>query len=151
MEGKRAIPVEIQALVTSTQSPNPRRVTNGVDPSRVAMLLAVLERRGGIKLSDFDVYVSTVGGVRLTEPAADLAIAIALASTVKDWPIPETLAAYGEISLAGEVRPVSSATHRAAEARRLGYRSIVDSSTGTLRAALGMARATAEPVVVPDF
>ncbi|RWZ59503.1 DNA repair protein RadA [Labedella populi] len=151
MEGKRAIPVEIQALVTSTQSPNPRRVTNGVDPSRVAMLLAVLERRGGIKLSEYDVYVSTVGGVRLTEPAADLAIAIALASTVKDWPIPETLAAYGEISLAGEVRPVSSATHRASEARRLGYRTVVDASTGTLRAALGMARAATEPVVVPDF
>jgi DNA repair protein RadA/Sms len=151
MEGKRAIPVEVQALVTATQAPNPRRVTNGVDASRVAMLIAVLERRGGIPLSSLDVYVSTVGGVRLTEPAADLAIAIALASTVRDWPIPETLAAYGEISLAGEVRPVTGAQNRAAEARRLGYRTLVDHTTGTLRAALGMARSAAEPVVVPDF
>lgn len=153
MEGKRAIPVEIQALVIKTSAPNPRRVVNGVDASRVAMLLAVLERRCAVKLSEHDVYVSTVGGVRLTEPAADLAIAIAIASAASttEWPIPETLAAYGEISLAGEVRPVTAAPHRASEARRLGYRTLVDSSVGSLRTALNMARSSAGPVVAPEF
>jgi DNA repair protein RadA/Sms len=151
MEGKRAIPVEIQALVVKTSAPNPRRVVNGVDASRVAMLLAVLERRCGTTLSDHDVYVSTVGGVRLTEPAADLAIAIAIASAASNWPIPESLAAYGEISLSGEVRPVTAAPHRASEARRLGYRKLLDSAAGSLRTALGMARSAAEPVVAPEF
>ncbi len=80
---------------------------NGVDASRVAMLLAVLERRAGLKLSDADVYVSTVGGMKLTEPGADLAIALALASAARDRPYPHTLAAVGEISLAGEIRPAT--------------------------------------------
>ena len=79
LEGRRALPVEVQALTIRTTAPNPRRIVNGVDSSRVAMVLAVLERRANIKVSDLDVYVSTVGGVRFTEPAADLAIAIAVA------------------------------------------------------------------------
>src|SRR5690606_19944930 len=113
------LPVEVQALIVKTTAPQPRRVVNGVDSSRVAMLLAVLERRGGVRLSDSDVYVSTVGGIRVTEPSADLAIALALVSASRDIPYPANLAAVGEISLAGEVREASSATRREAEARRL--------------------------------
>jgi DNA repair protein RadA/Sms len=139
LEGRRALPVEVQALVVSTPSPNPRRVTNGVDSSRVAMILAVLERRARIRLSDQDVYVSTVGGVKLTEPAADLAIALALASAANDKPLAHDLAAFGEISLAGEVRPVSSSRTRASEARRLGFTSIIDDDVRQLVRALGRA------------
>jgi DNA repair protein RadA/Sms len=139
LEGRRALPVEVQALVVSTPSPNPRRVTNGVDGSRVAMILAVLERRARIKLSELDVYVSTVGGVKLTEPAADLAIALALASAANDRPLPHDLAAFGEISLAGEVRPVSSSRVRAAEARRLGFSTIIDDDMRQLVRALNRA------------
>ncbi|GAB3615496.1 DNA repair protein RadA [Okibacterium endophyticum] len=136
MEGKRALPVEVQALVNESSAPNPRRVTNGVDSSRVAMLLAVLDRRAGLKLSDKDVYVSTVGGVRLGEPAADLAIAIAIASAAYDVAVPHTLTAFGEISLVGEIRPVSASQQRRSEAGRLGYRTIVDAESGSIREAL---------------
>ncbi|MDQ1583777.1 MAG: hypothetical protein QOF36_1831 [Microbacteriaceae bacterium] len=146
MEGRRPLPVEVQALVVGTSAPNPRRVTNGVDSSRVAMLLAVLERRAGIKLGDKDVYVSTVGGVRLTEPAADLAIALAIASAANEKAIPHTLAAFGEISLAGEIRPVTSGKQRVAEAGRLGFSTRIDAGAGSIREALrlGFAAATSE-------
>ena len=144
LEGKRALPVEIQALVVPTSAPNPRRVTNGVDSSRVAMLLAVLERRAGIKLSDKDVYVSTVGGVRLAEPGADLAIAIAVASAFNDKPVAHTVAAFGEISLAGEIRPVNGEKQRDTEATRLGYVTRLTHESGTLRQALSAAFATSK-------
>jgi len=136
MEGKRALPVEVQALVSDSSAPNPRRVTNGVDSSRVAMLLAVLDRRTGLNLGGKDVYVSTVGGVRLTEPGADLAIAIAIASAASDAAVPHTLAAFGEISLVGEIRPVSALKQRRSEAGRLGYTTVLDSEIESLRAAL---------------
>ena len=142
LEGRRAMPVEIQALVVATTAPNPRRVTNGVDSSRVAMLLAVLERRAGLKLSDKDVYVSTVGGARLTEPGADLAIAVAVASAATDKPVSHELAAFGEISLAGEIRPVTAAKMRAAEASRLGFTNILDEAQTTIRGALHTAFAS---------
>jgi DNA repair protein RadA/Sms len=100
------------------------------------MLLAVLERRAGIRLGDADVYVSTVGGIKLTEPGADLAIALALASASRDVSFPHTMAAVGEISLAGEIRPASSATQRTSEARRLGFTHLVDSDATHLREAL---------------
>ncbi|MBL3687747.1 DNA repair protein RadA [Leucobacter zeae] len=132
MEGRRALPVEVQALVAKSATPNPRRVTSGVDPSRVAMILAVIERRVGARIHDQDVYVSTVGGVRLVEPAADLAIALAILSAISDRPLPHDLAAFGEISLAGEVRPVMAGAQRAGEASRLGYARIVDAGSGTL-------------------
>jgi DNA repair protein RadA/Sms len=106
------------------------------------MLLAVLEQRAKIKLSDKDVYVSTVGGVRLTEPAADLAIAIAVASAAKDRPIAHNVAAFGEISLAGEVRPVSAAKQRNAEAVRLGFATRIDAESGSIGAAVERAFAT---------
>lgn len=145
LEGRRALPVEVQALVVATKAPQPRRVVNGVDPSRVAMILAVLERRAGLKaLGEHDVYVSTVGGVRLVEPGADLAIAVAIASAMRDRAVPHELAAFGEISLAGEVRPVAAATQRATEARRLGYTSILDVEAGSVRAAVERAMLAAK-------
>ncbi|MBC9945054.1 DNA repair protein RadA [Leucobacter sp. cx-328] len=139
MEGRRALPAEIQALVAKSATPNPRRVTSGVDPSRVAMILAVLERRAGVRLHDQDVYVSTVGGVRLVEPAADLAIALAIVSAATDTPLSHELAAFGELSLAGEIRPVTSGTQRANEASRLGYTRIIDASAGNLAEARRLA------------
>lgn len=138
VEGKRPLIAEVQALVVKSSTPQPRRVTNGVDSARVAMLLAVLERRAGLRLGDSDVYVSTVGGVRLTEPAADLAIALAIASAVQDKPIAHNLVAFGEISLAGEIRKVSNGKIRANEATRLGFIRSVDAEVGDLRAALSL-------------
>jgi DNA repair protein RadA/Sms len=143
MEGRRALPVEIQALVVGSSAPQPRRVVNGVDAARVAMILAVLERRCGLRVSAADVYVSTVGGMRLLEPAADLAIALAIAGAMRDKAIPHTLAAVGEISLAGEIRPVSAARQRAAEGRRLGYFTVLDGDVGPVRVAIQQAFAEA--------
>jgi DNA repair protein RadA/Sms len=138
MEGKRPLIAEIQALVVKSGAPQPRRVTNGLDTSRVNMLLAVLERRAGLKVGDHDVFVSTVGGVKITEPAADLAIALAIASAIQDKPIAHNLVAFGEISLAGEVRAVSNSKQRTAEANRLGFIRSVDSEVGDLKAALSL-------------
>ncbi|TAL44272.1 MAG: DNA repair protein RadA [Salinibacterium sp.] len=152
IEGRRALPVEVQALIVKSQAPQPRRIVNGVDSSRVAMLLAVLERRANLPLSGFDVYVSTVGGIRLTEPGADLAIALAIASAYRDEAYPVTLAAIGEISLAGEVRPASSARQRESEARRLGYSTLLDDQTLHVREALRLAFANFDDrVSAPAF
>lgn len=136
LEGRRALPVEVQALTIPSNAPNPRRVVHGLDSSRVAMVLAILEKRAGIKTSLLDVYVSTVGGVRFTEPAADLAIAIAVAGSVQLNSVPRTVAAVGELSLAGEIRPVTQAAQRRSEAHRLGYERVIDDRSKTLRAAL---------------
>ncbi|GAA1542798.1 DNA repair protein RadA/Sms [Microbacterium ginsengiterrae] len=141
MEGRRALPVEVQALTVESTAPNPRRVVSGLDSARVAMVLAVLEKRGGIPTGKLDVYVSTVGGVRFTEPAADLAIAIAVAGSIRQVSVPRTVAAVGELSLAGEVRAVTQAAQRRSEAARLGYAQVIDERSGTLKAALGDVRA----------
>ncbi|QDE35970.1 DNA repair protein RadA [Microbacterium foliorum] len=141
LEGRRALPVEVQALTINTTAPNPRRVVHGLDSSRVAMVLAILERRAHIKTSNLDVYVSTVGGVRFTEPAADLAIAIAVAGSIQQISVPRTVAAVGELSLAGEIRPVTQSAQRRSEAARLGYDQVVDDRSKTLRAALNDVRA----------
>jgi len=153
LEGRRALPVEVQALNLPASGPNPRRIVSGVDSARVAMVLAVLEKRAGIKVSDQDVYVSTVGGVRLVEPAADLAIALAVASAVTGRANPAKLVAIGELSLAGEIRAVTQHDQRRAEATRLGYRSIVDTASADLRGALGILphRHPADPRDIPDF
>ncbi|MGV8851730.1 MAG: DNA repair protein RadA [Rhodoglobus sp.] len=153
LEGRRALPVEVQALIVKSQAPQPRRVVNGVDASRVAMLLAVLERRAGIPLSGFDVYVSTVGGIRVTEPGADLAIALAIASAYKDKAYPAAMAVVGEISLAGEIRPASSSKQRLAEATRLGFGTVIDSEASHIREALRLAFAGAvdERIEIPEF
>ena len=139
IEGRRALRAEIQALVVRSGTPQPRRVTNGVDSSRVAMLLAVLERRAGLSLTDKDVYVSTVGGMKITEPAADLAIAIAIASAASDKVVNPAIAAFGEISLSGEIRGVTNPKLRKSEATRLGHKISLDSETGSLKAAVNAA------------
>jgi len=153
VEGRRALPVEVQALIVKSGAPQPRRVVNGVDGSRVAMLLAVLERRVGMKLSEFDVYVSTVGGIRLVEPGADLAIALAIASAFRDKAFPVTQAAIGEISLAGEIRPASQSKQRTSEAKRLGFSTVIDSEALHVREGMRRAFATStdERVDIPDF
>jgi DNA repair protein RadA/Sms len=140
LEGRRAMPVEVQALTIETKAPNPRRIVNGVDSARVAMVLAVLEKRAKIKTSDKDVYVSTVGGVRFTEPAADLAIALAVAGAVAERSIPRTFAAIGELSLAGEIRPVTRSGQRRSEAARLGYTEVIDERSASLSGALSDVR-----------
>ena len=120
MEGRRPLLNEVQALVVPTGAPNPRRVSNGLDFSRLAMVLAVLQRRAGMRCQMVDVYASTVGGARISDPGADLALACALASAMVDRPLPEHLAAIGEIGLAGEVRRVAGVDRRLGEAARLG-------------------------------
>ncbi|MEJ1088722.1 DNA repair protein RadA [Microbacterium sp. Mu-80] len=144
MEGRRALPVEVQALTITSNAPNPRRVVHGLDSSRVAMVLAILERRAGIETSKLDVYVSTVGGVRFTEPAADLAIAVAVAGSIRHTSVPRTLAVVGELSLAGEIRPVTQAAQRRSEAARLGYAQVIDDRSASLKMALGDIRARAK-------
>lgn len=154
LEGKRALPVEVQALTMATGAPNPRRIVSGVDGARVAMVLAVLEKRAQITVSNQDVYVSTVGGVRLTEPAADLAIAIAVAGAVQERPLPRGTAAIGELSLSGEIRPVTQSGQRHSEARRLGYRTVIDAGSSSLSGALADLKARVRPAPgddIPEF
>jgi DNA repair protein RadA/Sms len=121
MDGRRPLPAELQALVAGSGIASPRRAVSGLDNARVAMLLAVLERRGGVKLHDAEVYAATVGGIRVVEPAADLALALAVTSARRDVALPPDLVAIGEIGLAGEVRRVSGVARRLAEAARLGF------------------------------
>jgi DNA repair protein RadA/Sms len=121
MDGRRPLPAELQALVTGKEIPSPRRAVSGLDNARVAMLLAVLEKRGGIRLNDAEVYAATVGGMRVTEPAADLAMALAIASARRDVALPADVVVLGEIGLAGEVRRVTGLDRRLAEAARLGF------------------------------
>jgi DNA repair protein RadA/Sms len=122
VEGKRPLLAEVQALVAGKDIPSPRRAVSGLDSSRVAMVLAVLERRGRVKLHDAEVYTATVGGIRLTEPSADLAVALAVASAQSDRPLPPGLVVLGELGLTGEVRRIVGQQRRLAEAARLGFR-----------------------------
>ncbi|GDX32841.1 DNA repair protein RadA [Actinomycetes bacterium] len=121
VEGRRPLVTEVQALIAPSSAPQPRRVTSGLDSSRIAMMLGVLERRAGLKLAASDCFVATVGGVRLVEPATDLAIALAIASSVNDMALPGGLIAIGEVGLSGDVRKVTALTRRLAEAARLGF------------------------------
>ncbi len=121
MEGTRPIIAEIQALVTPTTFPSPRRASNGTDYNRLCLLLAVLEKRLGLKFSQCDIYLNVVGGLRLDEPSADLAIALALISSINDIPIPENVLAMGEIGLAGELRTITDLQKRINESYRLGF------------------------------
>ncbi len=121
LEGRRPLLTEVQALVVPTDVPNPRRTTSGLDSSRVAMAIAVLDRRVGAPIRRADVYLSTVGGVRLTEPASDLAVCLSLMSAVLDRPLAPGSIAFGEVGLAGELRPVTGIPRRLAEAARLGF------------------------------
>jgi DNA repair protein RadA/Sms len=121
IEGRRPLIAEVQALIAPTSAPQPRRVTSGLDSSRIAMMLGVLERRAGVRLATADCFVATVGGVRLAEPATDMAVALAIASSASDTALPSGLVAFGEIGLAGDVRPIGSLERRLAEAQRLGF------------------------------
>lgn len=125
MEGSRPIITEIQSLVTQTAFPSPRRTADGFDYNRMCLLLAVLERRMRLRFSQNDVYLNIAGGMRLDEPAADLAVALSLLSAITDSVVPADVIAFGEIGLAGEVRPVSHAEYRVKEAARLGFRKIL--------------------------
>ncbi|HUW50512.1 MAG TPA: DNA repair protein RadA [Sulfuricella sp.] len=120
-EGTRPLLVEIQALVDEAHAPNPRRLSVGLEQNRLAMLLAVLHRHAGVACFDQDVFVNAVGGVRITEPAADLAVLLAIVSSLRDRPLPQKLVVFGEIGLAGEVRPVQRGQERLKEAAKLGF------------------------------
>jgi DNA repair protein RadA/Sms len=125
MEGSRPILAEIQALVAPSSSGVPRRNATGIDYNRAMMLLAVLEKRGGLRVGACDAYLNVIGGLELGEPAADLATVLALASGYRDIPLGDDLAAIGEVGLTGELRAVSQTELRAAEAARLGFRRLV--------------------------
>lgn len=121
MEGARPVLAEIQALVVPSSFGNPRRVSNGFDYSRSMLLLAVLEKRGGLMVGSYDAYLNVIGGLYLEEPAADLAAILALASSFRDKPVPDDLTAVGEVGLTGELRAVSALGQRLAEVKRLGF------------------------------
>ncbi len=120
-EGSRPLLVEVQALVDESHLANPRRVTLGLEQNRLSMLLAVLHRHGGIAMFDRDVYVNVVGGVRITETAADLPVLLAVLSSLRDRPMPHQLVAFGEVGLAGEIRPVPNGQERLHEAAKHGF------------------------------
>ncbi len=125
MEGSRPILAEIQGLVTNSGYGNARRMSTGFDYNRMSMLLAVLEKRCGYFFSSMDAYVNVIGGLRLDEPATDLALALALVSSLKDMVVPEDVVAFGEVGLTGEIRSVSHAALRVTEAARLGFRQCI--------------------------
>jgi len=138
-EGTRPLLVEIQALVDEAHAPNPRRLSVGLEQNRLAMLLAVLHRHAGIVCFDQDVFVNAVGGVRITEPAADLAVLLAIVSSLKNKPLPGKLVVFGEIGLAGEVRPVQRGQERLKEAAKLGFtRAVIPKANKPKQAIIGM-------------
>lgn len=122
--GSRPVLVEVQALVGETSYGTPRRLANNIDQARLSMIIAVLERRAGMHLGAHDIYASVAGGLRINEPAADLGIALAIASSFRNLPLPADAAAFGELGLSGEVRAVNAASRRIAEANKLGYRTL---------------------------
>jgi DNA repair protein RadA/Sms len=138
-EGSRPLLVEVQALVDESPLANPRRVALGLDQNRLAMLLAVLHRHCGVAMYDQDVYVNVVGGVRITETAADLPVLLAVLSSFRDRPVPKRLAAFGEVGLAGEIRPVPSGQERLREAAKHGFeRAIVPRANAPKRPIKGL-------------
>ncbi|MDN5843817.1 MAG: DNA repair protein RadA [Alcaligenaceae bacterium] len=120
-EGTRPLLVEIQALVDTAHVPNPRRLSVGLEATRLAMLLAVLHRHAGVATFDQDVFVNAVGGVRIIEPGADLAVLMAIISSMRDRPLPQGLVVFGEVGLAGEIRPAARGQERLREAAKLGF------------------------------
>lgn len=125
MEGSRPIMAEVQSLVTPTGFGNPRRMASGIDYNRMAMLIAVLEKRAGYFIGNMDCYVNIIGGLKIDEPAADLSIALAIVSSLKDYAVSEDVLAFGEIGLGGEIRAVSNCEQRIKEAAKLGFRKCV--------------------------
>jgi DNA repair protein RadA/Sms len=141
LEGTRPLLLEIQALVAPTDLAMPRRVGTGVDPKRLAMIVAVLSRHAGLPLGTADVFVNVAGGVRIDEPGADLGIALAIASAARGVPVREGLAAFGEIGLTGRLRPATQVDRRLEECRKFGCETVLGPSSETLRTALGAALA----------
>jgi DNA repair protein RadA/Sms len=139
LEGTRPLLLEIQALVAPTDLAMPRRVGTGVDPKRLAMIVAVLSRHGGLPLGGADVFVNVAGGVRIDEPGADLGIALAIASAAKGVPVREGLAAFGEIGLTGRLRSATQADRRVEECRKFGISAVVGPELETLRHAMASA------------
>jgi DNA repair protein RadA/Sms len=139
LEGTRPLLLEIQALVAPTDLAMPRRVGTGVDPKRLAMIVAVLSRHAGLPLGSADVFVNVAGGVRIDEPGADLGIAVAIASAAKGVPVRDGLTAFGEIGLTGRLRPAAQAERRAEECRKFGSRTVLGPEAETLRRALASA------------
>jgi DNA repair protein RadA/Sms len=140
--GSRPVLIEVQALVGEAAYGTPRRLANNLDQQRLAMIVAVLERRAGFALGTHDIYASIAGGLRVVEPAADLGIALAIASSFRNVPLPANAAVFGELGLSGEVRAVGAAERRESEARKLGYTEIVSPAnardvTAAIRSALG--------------
>jgi DNA repair protein RadA/Sms len=135
-EGTRPLLVELQALVDSSNAPNPRRLTVGLEQNRLAMLLAVLHRHGGIAVFDQDVFVNAVGGVKIDEPAADLPVLLAIVSSLRGKPLPQKMVAFGEIGLVGEVRPVQRGQERLKEAAKLGFRLAIVPKANAPKAAI---------------
>ncbi len=131
MEGTRPVLAEVQALVAKTTFNVPRRTADGFDFNRAALLLAVAEKRGGMKLSAFDAYINVIGGLRLDEPGADLPVILAVASSYRDQPIADDLAAIGEVGLTGETRAVSQMNQRLAEVARLGFKKCIIPKNGS--------------------
>jgi DNA repair protein RadA/Sms len=129
LEGSRALLVEVQALVTSGR-PVPRRTVSGLDPNRLALLVAVLGRRAGIGLATHDVYANLAGGLRVEDPALDLPLALALASSLRDRPVRKGTVALGEVGLLGELRPVAGLERRLREAARLGFQRAIVPARG---------------------
>ncbi len=125
LEGSRPLLVEIQALTDPLQGAVPRRLAVGLDPQRLALLLAVLHRHGGVETAGFDVFINAVGGVRIQEPAGDLAILLAVYSSLKNKPLPDKSLVFGEVGLAGEIRPVQRGQERIKEAAKLGFATVV--------------------------
>ena len=125
LEGTRPLLLEVQALVESSPLGTPRRLTLGMDGSRLAMLLAVLHRHAGVALFDQDVYVNLVGGIKVTETATDLPVLLAALSSLRNRPLPADLFSFGEVGLAGEVRPVRGGQERLGEAAKLGFKRAV--------------------------
>lgn len=125
MEGTRPILAEVQALVSKTSFNVPRRTADGFDFNRAALLLAVAEKRAGLKLSLFDAYINVIGGLRLDEPGADLPVVLAVASSYRDMPIADDLSAIGEVGLTGEIRNVSNMNQRLQEIARLGFKKVI--------------------------
>ena len=131
MEGTRPVLAEVQALITKTSYNVPRRTVDGFDFNRAALLLAVTEKRAGMKLSAFDAYINIIGGLQLEEPGADLSVILAIASSYRDQPIADDLVAIGEVGLTGELRSVSQLSQRLAEAARLGFKTCVIPKSGS--------------------
>ncbi|MFA7503567.1 MAG: DNA repair protein RadA [Burkholderiaceae bacterium] len=146
-EGTRPLLVEVQALVDTAHVPNPRRLSVGLEHNRLAMLLAVLHRHAGIACFDQDVFINAVGGVRIAEPAADLAVLLAVVSSLRDRPLPRGLVVFGEVGLAGEIRPAPRGQERLREAAKLGFsRALVPRSNAPKRAIEGLDTIAVEQV-----